>query len=338
MARDGFPWFRKEKGCWYVYRGGKQVRLAADKAEAFKVWHEMELGLGKAGETATGPTIAEVVDGYLSEATGRLKSSSIGAKRRVLGRFKAQMGDRAAGGLKAGDVRGWLDRQKWGRSTRWLAASIVKAAFRQVAPDVANLSVPGPLSRGASTQVTRAQHEQLLAAARPSYHDALTVLWETGCRPGELCSIEARHIDSRASALVLDQHKTDSTGRPRVIVLSPSVLALCLVRAAHFPAGPIFRDTRGRPLTPDKLRLWMLKTCRRLGLPHLSPYGFRHGFATDALVAGVPDAQVAALLGHSSTTMLHRHYSHLTARAAALRSALEKVRKDASKDGGEGEQ
>jgi integrase len=53
---------------------------------------------------------------------------------------------------------------------------------------------------------------------------------------------------------------------------------------------------------------------------------YRHTFATDALANGVPDAQVAALLGHSGTAMLHKHYAHLGARAKALRDALDKVR------------
>ena len=55
-------------------------------------------------------------------------------------------------------------------------------------------------------------------------------------------------------------------------------------------------------------------------------YGYRHSFATTALANGVPDAQVAALLGHASTTILHQHYSHLTSQAQALRDALAKVR------------
>ena len=55
-------------------------------------------------------------------------------------------------------------------------------------------------------------------------------------------------------------------------------------------------------------------------------YGYRHTFATDALVKGLPDAQVAALLGHSSTTMLHKHYSHLMSQAGVLRSASAMVR------------
>jgi len=64
----------------------------------------------------------------------------------------------------------------------------------------------------------------------------------------------------------------------------------------------------------------------RAGLPGKVAYGLCHTFATDALANGVPDAQVAELLGHSGTAMLHRHYAHLTARARALRDALGRVR------------
>ena len=58
----------------------------------------------------------------------------------------------------------------------------------------------------------------------------------------------------------------------------------------------------------------------------VSPYGYRHSFATDALANGVPDAHVAELLGHSGTAMLHKHYAHLGAKARVLREALEVVR------------
>ena len=56
------------------------------------------------------------------------------------------------------------------------------------------------------------------------------------------------------------------------------------------------------------------------------PNGYWHSFAIDVLANGVPDATVAALLGHSSTAMLHKHYSHLTARADVLRKAASMVR------------
>jgi integrase len=46
-------------------------------------------------------------------------------------------------------------------------------------------------------------------------------------------------------------------------------------------------------------------------------YGYRHGFATEALANGVPDAQGAALLGHAETAMLHRMSIPLSMRAEA---------------------
>ena len=64
----------------------------------------------------------------------------------------------------------------------------------------------------------------------------------------------------------------------------------------------------------------------KAGLPHAIAYGMRHSFATDALTNGVPDATVAALLGHTNTGMLHKHYSHLTAQAGVLRNAASMVR------------
>ena len=47
----------------------------------------------------------------------------------------------------------------------------------------------------------------------------------------------------------------------------------------------------------------------------------RHSFATDALVSGVGIAQVAELLGHTSTVMVMRHYSHIAGNVAHMREA-----------------
>jgi integrase len=67
------------------------------------------------------------------------------------------------------------------------------------------------------------------------------------------------------------------------------------------------------------------RVCRKAGVK-TTAYCLRHTFATDARANGVPDAQVAVLLGHSGTAMLHKHYAHLTARSQVLRDALGKVR------------
>jgi site-specific recombinase XerD len=70
----------------------------------------------------------------------------------------------------------------------------------------------------------------------------------------------------------------------------------------------------------------MRLACKHAGLSAKICYGLRHGFATDALAAGVPDARVAELLGHPDTSQLHRHYSHLATRVRLLTDAAAKVR------------
>lgn len=54
-------------------------------------------------------------------------------------------------------------------------------------------------------------------------------------------------------------------------------------------------------------------------------YTNRHTFGTDALERGVPDADVAALMGHKGTEMLHAVYSKLHKKHEHLRQAAEKA-------------
>jgi integrase len=97
--------------------------------------------------------------------------------------------------------------------------------------------------------------------------------------------------------------------------------------AERYPEGPLFRTARGKPFPEAYYLARLVRQLRqRLGMKAIIPYGYRHTFATEALANGVPDAQVAELLGHSGTAMLHRHYAHLGAKANVLRKALDQVR------------
>ncbi|MBX3400849.1 MAG: site-specific integrase, partial [Gemmataceae bacterium] len=66
-------------------------------------------------------------------------------------------------------------------------------------------------------------------------------------------------------------------------------------------------------------------------LPDLGPvtsYLYRHAFTTDALVKGVGVAQVAELLGHTSTDMVMRHYAKLGAHVGHMCEAAAKATSD----------
>lgn len=57
-----------------------------------------------------------------------------------------------------------------------------------------------------------------------------------------------------------------------------------------------------------------------------SLYSFRHAFCTEALEGGLDAVTVSVLMGHRDTTMIARHYSHLTQRLTHLRESARKAR------------
>jgi len=107
-------------------------------------------------------------------------------------------------------------------------------------------------------------------------------------------------------------------------MLSGEAWAIAQRRAAE-GEGLLFKGLNGR-LTATAIGLRLTRACRKAGLRHCIPYGCRHTFATDALAAGVPDATVASLLGHCDTSMVHKHYSHLSSRTQTLKDAAGRIR------------
>jgi integrase len=185
---------------------------------------------------------------------------------------------------------------------------------------------PVRASRGTKAVITEAEHRKLLAVADGMFGDYLTLLWHTGARPGEVAGLTAEQVKASTDGIIpLVNHKLAHKGKARFLILSGEAWAVAKRRAEAVGSGLLFVGRLG-PLTPKAVCSKMDRLCEKAGIRRLMAYGYRHTFATDALVRGLPDATVAALLGHGSTAMLHRHYSHLTAQAQAMREALVRVR------------
>jgi len=337
-VRESKPWYRADKGAWYARIAGRKVSLGvrgkANKAAAAKAWHAF---------AATGPppkptptpdavTVGDAVGRYMADADGRIKASTRDLYRRHLRTLTGTFGRRPVADLTGPALAVWLRGLGVGTTTTAITLRSVSAFLGWCAgggliPNNPARSVPKPKSRsrGAEAIIPEAEHATLLALASPALRPMLTILHATGCRPGEACRMTAAAFDRAAGVVVLTEHKGDRTGRPRLIFLPPEAVALLAGLAARHPEGPLLRTRRGRPWTP-KAVAWALLTLRKKAGGKATAYGYRHTFATSALAAGVPDATVAALLGHSSTAMLHRHYSHLTSQAATMRDALARVR------------
>jgi integrase len=181
-------------------------------------------------------------------------------------------------------------------------------------------------SRGAKALIPEADHKRLLEAAWPSFRPFLQLLWLTGARPSEIAGLTAADVDLVQGVAILAEHKTAHLGKSRIIFLCAEAVAILREQAERYGSGYLFRNCYGEMLSVNTIGHAMRRLRKQTGISHAIAYGYRHSFATTALANGVPDAQVAALMGHSGTTMLHKHYSHLTAQSQALRQALARVR------------
>lgn len=340
MRQSEGAWYRKAKDTWYATVDGRKVSLGvkgkANRKAAQEAWHRLMAGAPapKSEPRTSAVRVRDVVDAFLSDVGGRAKPRTVAVYRYLLGTFSAKWGDRAVAGLKPHEVEAFARKPSWSPSTRHDFLGALVTAFRWAvraklldANPLADVHKPPKTSRGVNAVLTADQFAALSAASGPAFRVFLTGLWLTGCRPGELARLEAKDVDFRTGVAVLAEHKTaEKTGRPRAIYLSPEALALVRDLSGKHPTGPLFRNSRDGAWSGWSVVKAMEAARGRAGLSHAIAYGLRHSFATDALVSGVPDATVAALLGHSNTGMLHKHYSHLTAKAGVLRNAAALVR------------
>jgi integrase len=277
--------------------------------------------------------VKAVIDAFLADAEGRTKAKTMRVYRYFLSPFADAHGELLVDALKPTLAEAYSRKPGWKPQTRHGFLTTLVTALRWArragmtdCNPLLGVRKPPKVSRGMEALLTPEEYAQLLDAATPPFRLFLKVLYASGARPGEVTSITAENFDAGAGLVRLAEHKTAHKGFRRVIYLTPEAVALLVRQRERYRSGPLLRNSRGEAWTENAIGSAMRRTRERAGIPHAVAYGLRHTFATDALANGVPDAQVAELLGHQGTTILHRHYSHLGAKVEALRGALGRVR------------
>ena len=340
MARHvNGPWFRKQTNSWYATVGGRNDPLGVkgrdQRGAAQSAWHRLMSDRDSA-TTETGfvpipaPTpsiqrpaslpVGELAELFLSDAATRLKPTTVRIYTNDLTSFSAACGSVLADELTPLHVSRWLAGLAVLPTTKAIMLRSVNACLNwaarsEVIPANPARKVPKPKcrSRSEAAVISDADHAKLMAAATPEFRMVLRVLHATGARPGEVCAITADTFDPTAGLVRLVEHKKDKAGRPRLVFLPPDVVELLNGQLARYGSGPLLRSRKGNPWRGTTVTKAMQYLRQKTGVRAIA-YGYRHSFVTDALVKGVPDAHVAALVGHTSTTMIHRHYSHIGSR------------------------
>jgi integrase len=235
-----------------------------------------------------------------------------------------------AADLKPFHVTHWLDSHPDWNGGRRNAVTALKRAFNWA--DTQGILTPNPLrtvekpaARRRTSILTVTERDEILTAVHDrQFREFLTALYQTGCRPSEVARVTAADVNLELGVWVLHKHKAATrTGKPRVVYLTPEMVELSRRLVAERPTGPLFPSRKlGRPFTENAIRCRFRRL--RAKLPHLKHfvcYNVRHTFATDALAYGVPAAQVAELLGHSSIRRVEQHYGHLNQKVDQMRQA-----------------
>ncbi len=332
--REAKPWFRKFDGWWYVEVAGKQVKLAKGKdnrPEAVKQFHLLMAGTRPAAPKSL--LTSEVCDLFLLHSEKEHEPETFDWHKRYLQSFCDRCGHLKSSDLIPFHLTSWLDHNKW-KAARRHATGIVKRAFAWcleqglISSDpFESVSVPKGGKR--DRILNEVERKEVLGAIRDQqFRDFVFAMQETGCRPGEVRNVIAADVNLEAGIWLLGKHKTaKKTGKPRVVYLTPAMIDLCRKLVLKNPEGPIFRGPReNKPYSKNAVRIRFRRL--RAKLPHLVgvvAYSYRHTYCTNALVNGVGVAQVAELLGHTSTDMVTSVYSKLSAQVAHLRDAAKKA-------------
>jgi integrase len=329
MPRPPKLWRRKGRPGWWTTIAGRQIPLGEDRGAAEREFHRLR-GSGRLVQPGRA-TIRDLVDQYLSWAETRVKANTHMQYRNYLQSWVAHAGSLSPAALTVDHVQHWVDGHGWGQSSRSLALTILRIwagwcedrgySLMRV---VRKAKKPPILRR--QPPMPGALEEVLAAFVSADFADFVAVLFDVGCRPGELASLEASRIDwEESTAWVIGK-----TGK-RLVGLTAQAVAILRRHAERHPSGAVFRNRNGDPWQDEAIsvQFWRARERikRRTGkdVGAVVSYHLRHAFWGRAHRAGLSDIVIAKQMGHANLNMLAKHYADVE--PEMLRDAAERAAK-----------
>ncbi len=166
---------------------------------------------------------------------------------------------------------------------------------------VKSIKIQKQIFAAADRELTKAEYERLLSAARNKKNQRLYLLMQTICSSGIRVS-ELKFIT--VEAIIRGVAKISCKGKCRQVFL-PRQLCTTLKQYAKeqkIKSGAIFITKNGNPL--DRSNIWsdMKKLCRAANVPEnkVFPHNLRHLFARTYYNLQKDIVRLADILGHSS--------------------------------------
>jgi integrase len=250
MARDPKPWYREDRGAWYVTIRGKRHNLGPDKKDAKDRFNDL---MADKTPVAASGSVWAILDAFLDWTKDNKSEGTYGWYRDKLQSFKDGMPDVQVSKIDTLAVEEWLrTKTTWGPTVKNGMVTALRRAFNwavkkrvlQVNP---LLGLEKPEAQRRERVISQEEYDAILALANDEcFRDLLIIAWTTGARPQELIKIEARHLQANKTVMF---PKGEAKGKKRARVIFPpdETVALLVKWAERNPTGPILRNQDGKP-------------------------------------------------------------------------------------------
>lgn len=323
-----------------------------DAAVEWKLETELKIRRGLIGAEPSSLTVADYFEAWYPRHARNLAASTVIERRRIWEyHLQHRIGSRRLIDLRRSDLQRLVDTLcepapagagltvGSARNIMLIVSGMLKSAVRDgiiPASPAIGLDYPKPPERGPKTVWTPLQVQRFLVGIRGHHsYPCWVLLASTGCRIGEAVAVRVgdvqlpgredepatlwlRHTYRRAGrAISYDPGTKSGPGR---LVLLPQLLIgqLAELVEGRDPQEFLFRRPTGEPLSPNSLRSMLVRECARLGLPRISPHGFRHAAASMMIVNQVPFSVVQRILGHRDAQTTLNTYTHLVTTDQAI--------------------
>lgn len=190
-----------------------------------------------------------------------------------------------------------------------------------------NAKPPSPLKgrKFPAEVLTRPEMDALLAAiggGRPiaARNRALVIiLWRTGLRIAEALALKPHDIDMAARTVRVLHGKGDKARTVALDARTRSIIEDWLKVRDRWakPGSPLFCTSKGTPVRATYVRPMLQRAAARAGIERrVHPHMFRHAYAVELMLEGVPVPMIQRLLGHSSLAVTQTYLESLSPEAA----------------------
>ena len=205
---------------------------------------------------------------------------------------------------------------------------------------------PAPAKREMRVWDKESRTKFFQAIEEQKYSDLLRFTMATGLRRGEVCGLRWEYVDFighqihvykkiiRISGIGLVKSEPKTEKSKRTVIMSPFLEELLrkvqgtqigqkdYLEDAWVNSGHVFTQEDGRAIDPDLITKAFKKMVKEVGVPHLTPHGLRHQYATATREAGIEMDIISKNMGHASVAITADIYAHLA--SAVMEEAAKK--------------